>query len=52
MARIGHSSSAAALRYQHVIVVCRYFLEAPPCVEDGLTDLGFTLCEPVGAIRA
>jgi DNA-binding HxlR family transcriptional regulator len=24
----------------------------PPCVEYGLTDLGVTLCEPVGAIRA
>jgi hypothetical protein len=34
------------------IVVRRYFPEVPPCVEYGLTDLGFTLCEPVGAIRA
>jgi DNA-binding HxlR family transcriptional regulator len=34
------------------IVVRRYFPEVPPCVEYGLTDLSFTLCEPVGAIRA
>jgi DNA-binding HxlR family transcriptional regulator len=34
------------------IVVRRYFREVPPCVECGLTDLGVTLCEPVGAIRA
>jgi DNA-binding HxlR family transcriptional regulator len=30
------------------IVVRRYFPEVPPCVEYRLTDLGFTLCEPVG----
>ncbi len=34
------------------IVVRRYFPHVPPCVEYSLTDLGFTLCEPVGAIRA
>jgi DNA-binding HxlR family transcriptional regulator len=34
------------------IVVRRYFPQVPPCVEYGLTDLGVTLCEPVGAIRA
>lgn len=34
------------------IVVRRYFPEVPPCVEYGLTDLGVTLCEPVGAIQA
>jgi DNA-binding HxlR family transcriptional regulator len=30
----------------------RYFPEVPPRVEYGLTDLGYTLCEPVNAIRA
>jgi DNA-binding HxlR family transcriptional regulator len=34
------------------IVVRRYFPEVPPRVEYALTDLGFTMCEPVRAVRA
>jgi DNA-binding HxlR family transcriptional regulator len=34
------------------IVARAYFPEVPPRVEYGLTDLGFTLCEPVSAIQA
>ena len=44
--------SLRALERDGIVVRRRYFSEVPPCVEYGLTDLGFTLCEPVGAIRA
>ena len=44
--------SLRALERDGIVVRRRYFSEVPPCVEYGLTDLGVTLCEPVGAIRA
>ena len=44
--------SLRALERDGIVVRRRYFSEVPPCVESGLTDLGVTLCEPVGAIRA